>query len=167
MAPNRIRENAVTLVAAAFFMPSVRKFLLPLPCYLLVAYRYPTHQILPHSRACHTQFPFSLLNMKKVPQPLEITVLSSLPAFSIHKVYLELTSLGSFLNRNSNTPKISPNRHFCYLRVSYSANFLTCERFPRLIYANSTLQLRHTHSRSLPRILWAICNNHTENCPPS
>ena len=110
MAPNRIRENAVTLVAAAFFMPSVRKFLLPLPCYLLVAYRYPTHQILPHSRACHTQFPFSLLNMKKVPQPLEITVLSSLPAFSIHKVYLELTSLGSFLDANRNRHSHSDHR---------------------------------------------------------
>ena len=167
MAEGRTGKDAVTLVATAFFVSFSRKILLPVPCYLLVTYRCPTHQILPHPRACHTQFPFSLLGMKKVPQPLEITVLSSLPAFSIHKVYLELTSLSRFLDGNSNTPKISPNRHFCYLRVSYSANFLTCERFPRLIYANSTLQLRHTHSRSLPRILWAICNNHTENCPPS
>ena len=138
MAESRTGKDAVTLVATAFFVSFSRKILLPVPCYLLVTYRCPTHQILPHPRACHTQFPFSLLGMKKVPQPLEITVLSSLPAFSIHKIYLELPSLSCFLNRDGNARYFSTYRHFCYLYVAYSANFLTCERFSRLIYAKST-----------------------------
>lgn len=35
---------------------------------------------------------------KKVPQPLKITVLSSLSAYSVYKVYLELALFGRFLN---------------------------------------------------------------------
>ena len=102
MAEDGNGKDAVTLVAAAFFVPAFAEILLPVPCYLLVTYRYPTHQFLPLFTTAQGKFPFSLPGMKKVPQPLEITVLSSLPAFSIYKVYLELASLGRFLNGNRN-----------------------------------------------------------------
>ena len=102
MAEDGNGKDAVTLVAAAFFVPAFAEILLPVPCYLLVTYRYTTHQFLPLFTTAQDKFPFSLPGMKKVPQPLEITVLSSLSAFSIHKVYLELASLGCFLNRNRN-----------------------------------------------------------------
>lgn len=103
MAEDGNGKDAVTLVAAAFFVPAFAEILLPVPCYLLVTYRYPTHQFLPLFTTAQDKFPFSLPGMKKVPQPLEITVLSSLSAFSIHKVYLELASLGCFLNANRNS----------------------------------------------------------------
>lgn len=101
MAEDGNGKDAVTLVAAAFFVPAFAEILLPVPCYLLVTYRYPTHQFLPLFTTAQDKFPFSLPGMKKVPQPLEITVLSSLSAFSIHKVYLELASLGCFLDADS------------------------------------------------------------------
>lgn len=100
MAEDGNGKDAVTLVAAAFFVPAFAEILLPVPCLLLVTYRCPTLRFLPLFTTAQSKFPFSLLSMKKVPQPLEITVLSSLPAFSIHKVYLELASLCRFLNRN-------------------------------------------------------------------
>lgn len=131
MAEDGNGKDAVTLVAAAFFVPAFAEILLPVPCLLLVTYRCPTLRFLPLFTTAQSKFPFSLLSMKKVPQPLEITVLSSLPAFSIHKVYLELASLCRFLNRDGNTRFFSTYRHFCYLHVAYSAIFLTCERIPR------------------------------------
>lgn len=107
MAEDGNGKDAVTLVAAAFFVPAFAEILLPVPCFLLVTYRCPTLRFLPLFTTAQSKFPFSLLSMKKVPQPLEITVLSSLSAFSIHKVYLELVSLSRFLNgncyRNSHT----------------------------------------------------------------
>lgn len=105
MAEDGNGKDAVTLVAAAFFVPAFAEILLPVPCFLLVTYRCPTLRFLPLFTTAQSKFPFSLLSMKKVPQPLEITVLSSLSAFSIHKVYLELASLSRFLhcNRNCNS----------------------------------------------------------------
>lgn len=100
MAEDGNGKDAVTLVAAAFFLPAFAEILLPVPCFLLVTYRCPTLRFLPLFTTAQSKFPFSLPGMKKVPQPLEITVLSSLSAFSIHKVYLELASLSRFLNRN-------------------------------------------------------------------
>ena len=100
MAEDGNGKDAVTLVAAAFFVPAFTEILLPVPCFLLVTYRCPTLRFLPLFTTTQGKFPFSLPSMKKVPQPLEITVLSSLSAFSIHKVYLELASLGRFLNRD-------------------------------------------------------------------
>ena len=102
MAEDGNGKDAVTLVAAAFFVPAFAEILLPVPCFLLVTYRCPTLRFLPLFTTAQSKFPFSLLSMKKVPQPLEITVLSSLPAFSIHKVYLELPSVCRFLDGNSN-----------------------------------------------------------------
>lgn len=102
MAEDGNGKDAVTLVAAAFFVPAFAEILLPVPCFLLVTYRCPTLRFLPLFTTAQSKFPFSLLSMKKVPQPLEITVLSSLSAFSIHKVYLELASLSRFFNRNRN-----------------------------------------------------------------
>lgn len=131
MAEDGNGKDAVTLVAAAFFVPAFAEILLPVPCFLLVAYRCPTLRFLPLFTTAQGKFPFSLLGMKKVPQPLEITVLSSLSAFSIYKVYLELASLGCFLNRDGNTRFFGAYCHFCYLRVAYSAIFLTCERISR------------------------------------
>ncbi len=100
MAEDGNGKDAVTLVAAAFFVPAFAEILLPVPCFLLVTYRCPTLRFLPLFTTAQSKFPFSLLSMKKVPQPLEITVLSSLSAFSIHKVYLELASLSRFLDGN-------------------------------------------------------------------
>lgn len=103
MAEDGNGKDAVTLVAAAFFVPAFAEILLPVPCFLLVTYRCPTLRFLPLFTTAQSKFPFSLLSMKKVPQPLEITVLSSLPAFSIHKVYLELASLCRFLNEHGHS----------------------------------------------------------------
>lgn len=101
MAEDGNGKDAVTLVAAAFFVPAFAEILLPVPCFLLVTYRCPTLRFLPLFTTAQSKFLFSLPGTKKVPQPLEITVLSSLSAFSIHKVYLELASLGCFLNGDS------------------------------------------------------------------
>lgn len=131
MAEDRNGKDAVTLVAAAFFVSTFAEILLPVPCFLLVTYRCPTLQFLPLFTTPQSKFPFSLPCMKKVPQPLEITVLSSLSAFSAHKVYLELASLGSLLHGDGNTRFFSTYRHFCYLHVAYSAIFLACERISR------------------------------------
>lgn len=103
MAEDGNGKDAVTLVAAAFFVPAFAEILLPVPCLLLVTYRCPTLQFLPLFTTAQSIFPFSLLGMKKVPQPLKITVLSSLSAFSIYKVYLELASLGRFLDANGHS----------------------------------------------------------------
>lgn len=102
MAEDGNGKDAVTLVAAAFFVPAFAEILLPVPCFLLVTYRCPTLRFLPLFTTAQSKFLFSLPGTKKVPQPLEITVLSSLSAFSIHKVYLELASLGCLLNGNCN-----------------------------------------------------------------
>jgi len=52
---------------------------------------------------------------------------------SIYAVFLELTSLSSFLNRNSESPIYRTHRRFCYLRVSYSSIFIPIQHFSRLI----------------------------------
>ena len=103
MAEDGNGKDAVTLVAAAFFVPAFAEILLPVPCFLLVTYRCPTLRFLPLFTTAQSKFPFSLPGMKKVPQPLKITVLSSLSAFLIHKVYLELPFLGSFLYGDSHS----------------------------------------------------------------
>lgn len=110
MAEDGNGKDAVTLVAAAFFVPAFAEILLPVPCFLLVTYRCPTLRFLPLFTTAQSKFPFSLLSMKKVPQPLEITVLSSLSAFSIHKVYLELASLSRFFNQYRNRHRGSNHR---------------------------------------------------------
>ncbi len=102
MAEDGNGKDAVTLVATAFFVSFSHKNLLPVLCYLLVTYRCPTLRFLPLFTTTQSKFPFSLLSMKKVPQPLKITILSSLSVFLIHKIYLELPSLRCFLNRNCN-----------------------------------------------------------------
>lgn len=103
MAEDGNGKDAVTLVAAAFFVPAFTEILLPVPCFLLVTYRCPTLRFLPLFTTTQGKFPFSLPGMKKVPQPLEITVLSSLSAFLIHKVYLELAFLRRFLYGDSHS----------------------------------------------------------------
>lgn len=102
MAEDRIGKDAVTPVATAFFIPTFAKILLPVSCFLLVTYQCPTLRFLPLFMTAQSKFPFSFLSMKKVPQSLKITVLSSLLVFSVHKIYLKFTSLSSFLNTNSN-----------------------------------------------------------------
>ncbi len=102
MAKNGNGKDAVTLVVAAFFVPTFAEILLPVPCFLLVTYRCPTLRFLPLFTTTQSKFPFSLLSMKKVPQPLKITILSSLSVFLIHKIYLELAFLRCLLNRNCN-----------------------------------------------------------------
>ena len=62
-------KDAVTLVAAAFFVPAFAKFLLPVPCFLLVTYRYPALQFLPLSTTAHDKFPFSFPDIKKYRNP--------------------------------------------------------------------------------------------------
>ena len=136
MAEDRNGKDAVTLVAAAFFVSFSHKNLLPVSCFLLVTYRCPILQFLPLFMTAQSIFPFSLLGMKKVPQSLKITVLSSLSVFSTHKVYLEFASVCCFLYGNCNAQFYATYSHFCYLHVAYPANFRTCERFPRLIYAS-------------------------------
>ena len=81
MAEDRIGKDAVALVAAAFFVSILtEKFVtyavLP-TCYLPVTYS----PIFAASHGFSGQIPVFLSDMEKVPQPLEITVLSSLPAF--------------------------------------------------------------------------------------
>ena len=75
MAEDGNGKDAVTLVAAAFFVSFSCEILLPVPCYLRVAYQCPTHQFFPLLKTCHSQFPISLLDMKKVPQSLSFTVI--------------------------------------------------------------------------------------------
>lgn len=102
MAEDGNGKDAVTLVATAFFVPAFVEILLPVLCFLLVTYLCPILRFLPLFTTAQSKFAFSLLSIKKVPQPLEITVLSSLSAFLIHKIYLELPSLRCFLDRNCN-----------------------------------------------------------------
>ena len=122
MAEDRNGKDAVTLVAAAFFVSAFAEILLPVPCFLLVTYRCPTLQFLPLFTTAQSIFPFSLLGMKKVPQPLKITVLSSLSAFSIYKVYLELASLGCLLNRNRNRNRGTNHRVIPHTDKSHHLN---------------------------------------------
>lgn len=132
MAEDRNGKDAVTLVAAAFFVSTFAEILLPVPCFLLVTYRCPTLQFLPLFTTAQSIFPFSLLGMKKVPQPLKITVLSSLSAFSIYKVYLELASLGRFLDQDSHCNGCTNHRVVAHTDQAHHLNMRrygrrTCE----------------------------------------
>nr|DAK23181.1 MAG TPA: hypothetical protein [Caudoviricetes sp.] len=114
-----------------FRILQVTEKVLPSPCFLLVTYRFPTFPFSPLFTPSHTQFHFSTSRHQKSTAIAVITVLPGFNVFSICKVYLELSSLGCFLYRNSESPIYRTHRRFCYLRVSYPAIFRTCERFSR------------------------------------
>ena len=75
MAEDGNGKDAVALVAAAFFVPTFAEILLPVPCFLLVTYRCPTLQFLLLFTTAQGIFPFFLLGMKKVPQPLKLSLI--------------------------------------------------------------------------------------------
>lgn len=77
--------------------------MLPSPCFLLVTYRFPTFPFSPLFTPSHTQFHFSTSRHQKSTAIAVITVLPGFNVFSICKVYLELSSLGCFLNINRST----------------------------------------------------------------
>ena len=85
-------------------------------CYLPVSYS----TIFPLRTTFHTQFPVSDFEQQKSTATPKITVLTSLSAISIHKVYLELTSLCSFLDGDCESSKIEGFSSFWGLHGAYT-----------------------------------------------
>ena len=102
MAQSRTGKDTVTLVVAVFPHSAGNRKVLPSSCFLLVTYRFPTFPFSPLFTPSHTQFHFSTSRHQKSTAIAVITVLPWFNVFSICKVYLELSSLGCFLNRNGN-----------------------------------------------------------------
>ena len=136
VAQRRDRKNAVTLVVTAFlFLWTVLLFvsfaMLP-TCYLPVAYL----TIFKTSHTDSNYIFFFTIKIKKSTAALRTTVLSRFVDSLIKKVLLELASVSSFLDGNSNACKINTYRHFCCLLVSYSPILVLFQHFSDRFYTS-------------------------------